>query len=382
MNKIKKITSLLAVCALLLCSCNNTNQEKIVVNKGVTLSEVYSTADEALTVEYDNLTMPESICLSETDKLYTFDMIPMYSTSEGEMKELFTDFLKAATGEDIDIDALDYKINTGPTGTSIKADYGDYSYSFSDSSGFFVNHRYTDDILVANGKIISYDTINENTDYSQLNGLDGFPVSEAIEIAQPYADKLKSFTGAQDVDLYSVSIHNIDGKYVYRVTYTKTVEDISISESGEIARLDGFIFPTFFQVLIDENKTPFEIGNYYSRHIDFSSMKEIDDGNYISLKTACQKLSDFLAKYKPYRISNIDITYYLATRYTADETDDTNTITNLTYRPCYELTLALNKGEMCANYAPRISAYIDMVTGEIFISDSYARSWFHIQLEG
>ena len=114
----------------------------------------------------------------------------------------------------------------------------------------------------------------------------------------------------------------------------------------------------------------------YANVYDEDSIIEIEDGSYISLETACGLLSEYLAGYNVYKIENIDMVYFMPTRFE----EDSSVLVYTNYIPGYEITLQskLADENNSANLAPRITAYISMVSGDIYVLDTINRNQYFV----
>lgn len=369
------------LCLFSSCSSTARNTEEKCNNnydiiKHTTLSNVYSSAEAVLNNKYDNLIMPENICFKTPEKLYNFSIMQTEENidkNSDENKIIENKFIKLITdysGEtpknnDIIFNVYDYEsvVFTEYTYT----DDNNFLYSYNSNGSFSINDNNFDEGKAQMERCLSFGFTDS---FNNIDEINGFTVSEALDICQKKViNKITDSINEDKLEPYSISkFKNSDGTHSYYIVYSKEYLGLNLSESGEYIFADsGFMKPSYLCIKIHDDKKIYSIINMYSNVYDKSTIKEIKEDSYISLETACSLLSDYLAKYNVYNIEKIDITYCMPTRFEAN----TSNLVYKKYLPCYEITLQsklqTNGG---ANLTPRKTAYIDMVTGDIFLSDS------------
>lgn len=358
-------------------------------NEKASLHEIYENKDSIITKQYDNLVIPKNISLRETDKLYRFsirqidDNFDLDSSENKEYKEKFIKLISDYSGTKINSTDIDFNVYEYDDTVSEELCYIDkinsieYTYSTNGTFSIVDTEEIKNDVHGSN--CVSFNLINASTDLEKLKGIDGFSISEAINICDnQIVDKIGSSITEDKLNIYSVSIFkNADATYSYYIVYAKEFLGLNLSESGEYLFADtGFVKPTYLAVQINEKKEIYSIMNMYSNIYDDSSIKEIEGNSFISLETACGLLSDYLAEYNVYNIENIDLVYFLPTRFEVNSSK----LKYTEYIPGYEITLLskLNSEKDNANLSPRKTAYIDIITGDIYISDSIDKHQYFV----
>lgn len=389
MNNFKSIKSLVfvIVAANILTSCSATSNNEL---QELSLSEINASNYTDFEMQLDNLVLPEEIVLPTVDKLYTFSvmqnkfdkdvhseenkdhiedfcgLIYRYSSIEVESEDISIDVYEDEQGEVYDLYFQYYdEINS-------------LEYTYCPNGTFSIRDTAVMDD-VHGGNCIAYHLINDKVNLDDLKGIDGFSVGEALNLCQTQiVDKLAAVIPEDSLNVYSVSLfrtHN--GSYSYYIVYRKEYLGLELSESGEFLFANsGFVKPTYLAVQINSDKEIFHVINMYANVYDENSIIEIEDGSYISLETACGLLSEYLAGYNIYKIENIDMVYFMPTRFEEDSSE----LVYTNYIPGYEITLQskLADENNSANLAPRITAYISMVSGDIYVLDTINRNQYFV----
>lgn len=373
-----KLLILLIASTYMITGCSFSKKNEQIIQR-TDLSDI--TESNYTMEDYDNLIMPDNIELNSVDKLYTFSIISDSNNDPDEnsdinkyAKEKMLALVKNYSGTEIfddDIEFNAYEYNDG-TLISVELSYLDPTnnmmYSYNPNGTFSIQNLNEIEKDVHSGECLSYAFISEEAEIVLDNEIKEFPVSEAIDICKDkVVNKIIDIIPEDSLNPYSISVfRNSDASYSYYIVYAKEYLGLNLSEASEYINLDtGFIKPTYICVQINDEKEIYSVMNVYSSLYDETSIQEIENDSYITLESACSLLSNYLAGNKKYNIEKISMTYFLPTRM------DTNysSLAYTRYIPGYEIILE-SRMPFSANLTPRKTAYIDMLTGEIYISDS------------
>jgi hypothetical protein len=227
---------------------------------------------------------------------------------------------------------------------------------------------------------ISFSFVRGNEVDVDFVPIEGFPPEEAFDLIKEniWIEIIETIS-EDDISINSIAtFEKNDGSYGYHIVLAKQMRGVNLSESGTFTHASsGFTRPTFISIKIDENREIYYVINFYSNLYDEGSFTEISGDSFISLKTALDLLSDYLAVYNTFEVERIDLVYFLPTRFVDSDDEVISEFAYTRYRAGFEITLANNAvGISHADLAPRISAFVDIVTGEIFVLDAIRNERF------
>ena len=232
--------------SILLSGCQEENNPEY-----VTLNEVYTQADAALTQTYDNLTMPESITLDKTDTLYTFmgtwQDIKNEESDEPKAQTQLTDMLEKVWGrtvqkEEIKLTRYDeaiyyqYASDDGTYAAAITSKYSFYLSDYSIAPSFYGEEPSVNESCIH---------IDRGEDLSSSYELSGgaCSVADALALCDETVEKLSAYSHPEE-DLRAKTAYIIrrpNGKYEYLFVYEKLYQGIPIDCSCDyIMATTGF----------------------------------------------------------------------------------------------------------------------------------------------
>ena len=344
----------------------------------VPLPEVYDTVDKLLQTSFDNLKFPETLDITKTPKLYTFE--GGWGNNAPADKDYCVNAVKDIMHLLYDTDVKDSEVyKTDKYGSS------DYYMYIGDNKEVAVNSP---------GKIIIADTmLHESMNYTnsavldlksdyrektyELNG-EQVKIGEAEDYCNNVLKKLSPYLDAnEELELQSVVIIKLaDGSRAYQFVYNKKVKEISVSNECTYAMVKkGFSKPSLIKAVVDGKDHLYELMPFYPNDIVTDSFKEFpDDTKYVTLESAGYLLSDYLAPEHPYSVSDIDIKYACITH----TGEGGGTPIEKTFKPYWTFALAEKNAEESHVFNGKLmtTAYVDMITGEIYVVDDVGKNVF------
>ena len=344
----------------------------------VPLPEVYDTADKLLQTSFDNLKFPETLDITKTSKLYTFE--GGWGNDAPVDKDYCVNAVKDIMHLLYDTDVKDSEVyKTDKYGSD------DHYIYISDNREVAVNSP---------GKIIIADTmLHESMNYTnsavldlksdyrektyELNG-EQVKIGEAEDYCNNVLKKLSPYLDAnEELELQSVVIIKLaDGSRAYQFVYNKKVKEISVSNECTYAMVKkGFSKPSLIKAVVDGKDHLYELMPFYPNDIVTDSFKEFpDDTKYVTLESAGYLLSDYLAPEHPYSVSDIDIKYACITH----TGEGGGTPIERIFRPYWTFVLAEKNAEEPYVFTGKLmtTAYVDMITGEIYVVDDVGKNVF------
>lgn len=372
----KKILCYLVIIisTLILSSCNqNTNNDILQKNN---LTDISGSVNSI--VSYDNLIVDSAFEIPKVDKLFTFSIsnkIAFNANEESEVnvkakKELCT-LVKNYSGKIINEEDIGFEVTENETNPYVTFYYDDdasnLEYTYSINGNFIIADTSIPND-VHNGECLSYSFIRNGEKIVLDKEISGFSAYEAIDFCnEKVASKIVPSIPEDELIPHSIASYRFeDGTYSYCIIYAKKINGLTLSEAGEYAYVeDGFIKPTFVCVQVNDKRTINSIINYYPNEYIESTFTEIEGESFISIDDAISSLSNYLAPELQYTIQSVDLTYFLPTKYINDYSE----LAYTQYIPGYEIVLESKKSTQ-SNLFPRKTAYIDIVSGEIYITDS------------
>jgi hypothetical protein len=351
------------------------------------LDEILLTAHEVFDYEFPNIDLSRlqnQLNFREVEKLYSFEVqqishefdnfSPYYVSAKVEFIEFMTRFGSTPNENEIIFTAFDGVFEYHDLERNLL-------FSFYRDRTFIMMADDIDKRMIQGGQCVSFSLIQEDTVVNDLVPIEGFSPEDALELVKDTIwNEILLTISDEDISFYSIAtFKRSDGTYAYHIILAKEMKGLNLSESGEFIHVnDGFIRPTFVSLKIDGNGEIYYVVNFFSNVYEEDSFAEIEDGSFISLLTALNLLSDYLAPYNVYEVEKIDLVYFLPTRFSGDM--HCSNLMHRKYIPGFEITLANNTIDEVhmANLTPRKTAFVDIVTGDIYISDSIRHERFFI----
>lgn len=368
-------TNLRAICAaalVLFTGCSGKSSSTAKVN----LSDISKNTELG---EYDNLSVRCNVTLPQVEKLCTFSIkgAPCDDPDENSetnkaAKQKAAKLIESYSGKKPGDDEIIFRKEEYNSGSlvSVSFDYTDTStgiaYSYAAGGGFTIRDTGAAND-VHNAECLSYAFINGSSEVLLDSEIKGFSAQEAIELCnREAAGKLSSIIPEDELVPHSIASYRFaDGSSAYCVIYAKKLNGLTLAEAGDFGFCDtGFIKPSYVCVQVNDMRNIYSIINFYPNVYEEASMKEIENGSFITLPDALGLLSDYLAENKTYEVEGISMVYFLPTRMKEGSSEFIYT----EYIPGYEVILE-SRSSSQSNLFPRKAAYIDMVTGKIYISD-------------
>ncbi|MBP3923426.1 MAG: hypothetical protein J6D27_10700 [Ruminiclostridium sp.] len=352
---------------------NSSNSTIITDAEFLSLSEIYSTADDALLKKYDKLSLPQNITLDKVQSLYTFTADWNIKGDAEKKKNDIAEFGNVIVGEKInqsdiryDTEKSEYLWESGAKHISCSSDLnGGYNLVFRDEEFTLLNADYIYE------KLVRFDRGETAEGEYTLNGK-AYSLKDATEYCNQTLEKLEQFIHpAEELRLKTLFIKKLDnGEYTYRFIAEKLINGIPLDEGCDYSNIKtGISKPSYIVLEMDAPAHFKEISTFYSNSYVSDSnsgnikMQECND-SFISLSSACDILSNKVGM--RFSIKDIDIKY-IAIIGNYDEGLPPAT----EYCPMW--TFVLNE-KLTHNASPnddtRVCAYVDMQSGALYIIDS------------
>lgn len=330
-------------------------------------------AEKALEMSFENLTMPDSITLDSVDKFYTFEGTFLENWSKDESTEAVISAARDFAGIEITPDDVE------------EASYGD-----------LIQHEYNDDTVsvVVSGKYgINFkdSTLCSENFYGQKNiaiynfDRDGVPdseyeladdsctVKESLNYCNKTAETLEKYIHSNEtLRAKSMIVTQCGDHYVYRFIYEKLYMGLPVDEGCDYGLADkGFSKPSYVYIVADGSEHISNIICYYPNNYVIDTLTEYT-GELLSLESATWILSDYLAEYNRFDVKDIDIKYCCIS--CTDKS--TGQLTEGQFRPMwvYVLKEQLPSEAQFPNDSKRICAYVDMQNSEVYVVDNISHN--------
>lgn len=351
---------------------NSSNTTVITDAEFLSLSEIYSTADDALLKKYDKLSLPQNITLDKVQSLYTFTADWNIKGDAEKIKNDIAEFGNVIVGEEIsqsdvlfDTEKSEYLWESGAKHISCSSDLnGGYNLVFRDEGFTLLNADYIYE------KLVRFDRGETAEGEYTLNGK-AYSLKDATEYCNQTLEKLEQFIHpAEELRLKTLFIKKLDnGEYTYRFIAEKLINGIPLDEGCDYSNIKtGISKPSYIVLEMDAPAHFKEISTFYSNSYVSDSnsgnikMQECND-SFISLSSACDILSNKVGT--RFSIKDIDIKYVaIVGNYGEGLPPATE------YRPMW--TFVLDEELMhnaSSNDDMRICAYVDMQNGSVYIVD-------------
>jgi hypothetical protein len=342
----------------------------------LSLEEIYSTADEALSKKYDKLNPPDSITLDEVKSLYTFTADWSIKGDVDKIKKDIVQFGDIIIGENIILSDVQYDESksrcfweNGAKFIECDVDLnGGYNVVFTDDEYTSLKDDYSYE------KMIRFDRGEPAEGEYTLNGK-SYSLKDATEYCNQTLAKLEQFIHpAEDLRLKTLLIKKLDnGEYTYRFIAEKLINGIPLDEGCDYSNIKtGISKPSYVVLEMDAPAHFKEISMFYSNSYvtdDESGnikIKECED-SFISLSSACDILSRNVGTH--FSVKDIDIKYIAIV-------GDFEGIPSATqYHPMWTFVLDEKlTHNASSNDDTRICAYVDMQNSSVYIVDSISHN--------
>lgn len=351
---------------------NSSNSTIITDAEFLSLSEIYSTADDALLKKYDKLSLPQNITLDKVQSLYTFTADWSIKGDVDKIKKDIVQFGDIIIGENIILSDVQYDESksicfweNGAKFIECNVDLnGGYNVAFTDDEYTSLKDDYSYE------KMIRFDRGEPAEGEYTLNGK-SYSLKDATEYCNQTLKNLENFIHpAENLRLKTVFVKKLDnGEYTYRFIAEKLINGIPLDEGCDYSNIISFFSkPTYVVLEMDAHSHFNQIVMFYSNSYEMDdetgnikAQKCVD--NFISLSSACDILSRSADMY--FNVRDVDI------KYVAIHSGYNEISSAKQYQPMW--TFVLNE-KLTHNASPnddtRVCAYIDMQSGALYIIDS------------
>lgn len=324
-----------------------------------TLTNIFETYESDLNTEFDNLSLPSAITLDPTNELYTFTRTSPSMPSKDEVTSSLVELTKAIL--DWDITTSEIECNQYATGDvyeitnedgSLYASYScRYGITLQDYSMIDVQDK-AEDVI----KVIHIDRNDSITEYKEIVG----NFNEKLEALLPY---LCSDISYRAKELYILGDNS--GNQSFEIVYEACYKDTPIDASCDYSMCrSGFSKPTSLVMKMYDNQHISDLVVLYPDEYKMPATQCEDQ--FITLKSATESISTYLAKYRHFQVSDIEIAYVCITAISEGKAPEGE------YKPMWKFVLEENISTEQISLIPQtqMCAYVDMQTGEIYIVDN------------
>ncbi len=341
----------------------------------VTLPEIYTTANDVLKEEYQNLYLPETIDITKVSALYTFE--------GGWGEDVFDEEWCCSSVKDIaknlyDISLTDEDVKISYETGSAAMEYRDDKYWIS--MGGIGHLNIFDSTVHKEAHSVNTYSLNLNNNYREKNyTLAGEEVN--VGEAEDYCLNLLTqltfvLNEYEKPELFSITtIKYDDGEEALCFVFNKNVKGLSVSNECTFTMINGLSKPSLIRVIIDGKNHAGSIADFYYNNPKGDSFKEFpSDTKFITLESAAWLLSDYLAPEHPYKIWDIDIKYACITHFP----EERGMAIEKTFRPMWVFNMGEKTAEESYVFNGKLytTGYVDMVTGDVFVVDDIGQNVF------
>lgn len=188
-----------------------------------------------------------------------------------------------------------------------------------------------------------------------------YKLSDALKFCDDYVnEKIVQFLPEGiTVELSKIAVINngLFGGNCYVFIYNNILDGIPIDNTGYPTDESEYMTPSFLKITIDAKDHVFEVYDLIHKSAKVEEIKKI-----IPLSEAENLLSDYLAPLRTYNVTECELKYCCKREdmFTKEET----------WRPMWSFTLfEYNKSKLSV-VLPKITAYVDAISGEVFVFDS------------
>lgn len=358
-------------------------------NGYLSLDEALAAQNDVLDNEYDNFILPDSVQEVDVQNLYMIHDDQTEIVMTQQHKEDFLKLMNSFSGKNYDLSQIIHDFD-------LRIADDDFIGVYTELKSFDITRTSCAIARINNATgnemIINADNADFDSAYS-IGGED-YKISEAVDIADKYIKEnilssLKSDEGFKLSYIQVCETYGEEGIYIkdeegldilydvmagieidesklpektnfYNLIYSLTVDGVPVDNNGGFTpdNTNGFLRGSYFTVTVSKKG---EIGAIkLSRYFD-STEKEAIEGKIISLESALEKASEYLAGYKKYEVSQIGMSYCCHTLFGEED---------ITYRPMWNIVLELKK--FGYNGPQLIQICVDAVSGDIYLNDSFS----------
>lgn len=341
----------------------------------VTLPEIYTTANDVLKEEYQNLYLPETMDITKVSALYTFD--GGWGVDDFDENWCRSSVAKVAQdlyGISLSDENIKYSTETG----SSCMEYRDDNYWISVGG---VGRVSIEDKTVHKGSDFKNSlSLNLDSDYrGKTYTLAGGEVNvgEAEDYCKQLLDKLEPVMNEfEKPELFAITLIEYgDGEDALSFVFNKNVKGLSVSNECTFLMINGMSKPSMTRIVIDGKDHAYSVHDFYYNNPVKDTFKEFpSDTKFITLESAAWLLSDYLAPEHPYKIWDIDIKYACITHYP----EEGGAAIEKTFRPMWVFNMGEKTAEESYVYNGKLytTGYVDMVTGDVFVVDDIGQNVF------
>ena len=362
MNKRKKVVliiviSVMVIVVIILLGLFLLNNKNNKTNK-VSFKEVKKELETYEFGEYSNLKFDCQVPKINADKIYELVLVPKSTSDEYEV-DLLQNLIESYSGITVDKNEI----------TLDNCAYINDIHGTKIGGHTFPDHTYT----LWNGEKGRFDpqyhvtekTINllNNEDYKNEYYTDGdkqISVRETVDYVNDFIEDnlAQYFNSGEDIVLTDIMIaENSQTKEKYcALHYHHEYEGILVNDAGFSSLETNYLEPSFLEIVVfDVNNIEWITNRYY---YSIEEANEVKDG-IIPLSSATEMLSQKLAPFNSYKVSEVALKYVSVVNY-GDE--------NRVKKPmwCYTLNEYDFNG---AIFFPCLTACVDAQTGEVYLYD-------------
>lgn len=325
-----------------------------------TLKEILKNYKDDLNAEFDNLVLPSSITLDQTDALYTFTRTQASKPTKDEASSVLV-----GTAKDMlnwEINPSEIKCEEGPGGDEyeVSSEDGSLYAKYSCRYGIFLDNQPVIDRRSDPEKVFKVIHIDRNELTAEYEGVVE-ECNKKLEALHPYLCPDISYR-AKELFL----LGDDPGTPSFLIVYEACFKGIPLDSSCDYVMAgSGFSKPTSLVMNMDNDKRLSEVLVLYPDEYKMPATQCED--RFLTLKAAAEIVPSYFAKYRQFMALDIEMSYVCITSVPmggyAPEGD---------YRPMWkfvlqekvlpERILLIPQSQMCA--------YVDMRTGEIYVVDN------------
>lgn len=369
------------ICLVLIgAAAGGASLMKSFVDKDITVHQQYieagslrSSAEKALGMSFENLTMPDNITLDSVEKIYTFEGRFLEDWSRNESTEAVINVAKDIAGIEIakeNVEEADY-------GDLIQYKYNDDTVSISVSRKYsisFKDNALGSEDFYGQKNIAIYNFDRDGVPDAEYELADGScTVEQSLNYCNKTAETLEKYIYPDEtLRAKSMIVTQCGDHYVYRFIYEKLYMGLPLDEGCDYGLADkGFSKPSYVYIVADGSEHISNIVCFYPNDYATETITECTDG-LLSLGSATGILSDYLAGYNKFDVIDIDVKYCCISyfdRYSGQ-------LTETQFRPMwvYVLKEQLPSDAQFPNDNSRICAYVDMQGGEVYVVDNISHN--------
>lgn len=351
------------------------NYSKKVKKEYDTLENILAEVPQALKKQYDNMKLPNDISEINTDRLYVhYENLSGYKEEaiKDEAMRLFENITgMELTENDLLFDAQDNSVSL--------------NLGFSDKNpdkwmGMYMSKGLFDVSTLDAAQMRSYSgegltkgkyflKRGDSLEGSFMVGGEEYKLTDALEFAVKYVNHIGCIEYMNDGVTLEPSLIVVkevkdeagksDGNCYYRIFFDVILDGVPLGDGGVLSSLaeEGYFKSANFYIMLDKKDHVGCIRHIGDSGIDYK--EELED-KFITLESCLDLVSYFLASGSNYSVKEIGIRYCCLKK--ADETS--------VKRPYWKVVLSEKIGDDMFSTIQRC-AFVDMVTGKVYLHDDY-----------